>query len=43
VLAPWKGNSQGRAMQLVELLSDRWGITDLTEDGKVVWFVRNLA
>ena len=42
VLAPSKGDSQGRGLQLVELLSDRWGTTPLAEAGKVVWFVRNL-
>lgn len=42
VLAPSKGDSQGRGLQLVDLLSDRWGTTHLNEGGKVVWFVRNL-
>jgi anti-sigma regulatory factor (Ser/Thr protein kinase) len=42
MLAPSMGDSQGRGLQLVELLSDRWGTTSLTEGGKVVWFVRNL-
>ena len=29
--------------QLVDTLSDQWGTTEGGDDGKTVWFVRNLA
>ncbi len=30
--------TSGRGLQIVELLADEWGVDDLDEQGKTVWF-----
>ncbi len=43
LLSPSLDDPQGRGLQLVELLSDQWGTTELADRRKAVWFVRSLA
>lgn len=41
--SPSMRDLHGRGLQLVDALSDQWGTTEGGDDGKTVWFVRNLA
>ncbi len=41
--SPSNMDLHGRGLQLVDTLSDQWGTTECGENGKTVWFVRNLV
>ncbi len=41
--SPSNRDCHGRGLQLVDTLSDQWGTTEGGDDGKKVWFVRNLV
>lgn len=35
---PEPGRAGGRGMQIIEALANSWGVIDIHDDGKIVWF-----